>query len=266
MARIWVALVLSVLTAAPARAEMKIVNIQAASGPFWPALEHLVYFQGEDVAFRYQIQGMSVDGQSYTDIEIALSLKDATGKTVGEETRTLKYLAALGGDTIPALSRISLKRLGPGAYDIRVAIKDRRSSETASFERKVTVRPLEWAIATAAFFHDPGWRYPATLNGSVGEQLYFAAKLIGYDAAGVDIEIKVEVLDGTDKNILAGPSVSQLKITNPEQLKGSDFLTVSNALPTFTRVGDFTLRITAIDKIKQQSAHYEAPLHIGVPE
>jgi hypothetical protein len=262
--RVGLALALFVVAVGGLHAEIHIDHIQAAMGPYWPTKKDLVYYPGDVILFRYLVSGMKVDSKMALDATVTWSLRDSEGKMVETKSQPWTSLPALGQGTAPQLTVLEVKEsYTPGQYELTVEVKDNLSSQKASFQRQLTIKPVEWAIAAVAFFRDAECRHDACLDAHVGEQVFYQMKLIGYDKTRLDGEIHVEMLDKDGKAMVAKPYTHVFVNNKGKLIQSLPFLVTQGALPQFTRPGDFTLRITAIDHVKEQTTTYEAPVHVS---
>jgi len=87
-------------------------------------------------------------------------------------------------------------------------------------------------------------------------------KIIGYDKQRIDCEMRMELLDDNGKDIISKPFTQVFINNNSQLIKSVPYLRAEGALPTFTRPGDFTLKITVVDHVNEKTATYEAPVKI----
>lgn len=246
------------------RAELKIEHIQAAIGPYWPSKTDNIYHPGDVISYRYLVSGLGVNEKKSIDATVSWTMKTADGKKIDGKTQTWNYLPALGQGTAPHMTAIEVtNKYTPGEYTLHVDVKDHISEKKASFERTLVIKPEEWAISAVAFFHDPEGRFPACLDGHVGDQVYYKMKIIGYDKTRIDAELEMQILDQNGKEIGVKPFTQVFVNNNSRLIQSVPFLSAEGTLPTFTRPGDFKLRIIMTDHVNEKSAVYEAPVHVS---
>jgi len=261
--RAGLALGLMLLLAGGLRAEVRISHICAASGPYWPGKKQLVYYSGDVVSFRYQVAGLQTDKSHAIDATVTCTVTNSNGKLVNSQSQPWNYHAVMGDGAGPHMTGFEVnERYKPGDYTVKVTVKDNLGESESSFERRVSIRPEEWAIAAVAFFRDPEGRHPGCLDAPLGEQLYYKMKIIGYDKQRIDCEMHMELLDDTGKDIISKPFTQVFINNNSQLIKSVPYLRAEGALPTFTRPGDFTLKITVVDHVNEKTATYEAPVKI----
>jgi hypothetical protein len=263
--RVGLALGLVLLVAGSLRAEVQISHICAATGPFWPTKKDHCYYPGDSISFRYLVTGLKTDPSDFSiDATVTWTITDSDNKLAASESKPWSYHPVMGNGTAPHITAVEVnERFKPGDYHITVVIKDNHSGSEASFKRPVTIKPEEWAIAVVAFYRDPEGRIPGCLNANLGEQLYYKMKIIGYEKERLDCEMHLELLDEDGKDVIIKPFTQVFVNNNAKLIQSVPFLRAEGAVPTFTRPGDFTLKITVTDHVKERTATWEAPVRIS---
>jgi hypothetical protein len=247
------------------RAEIHIEHVSAARTPYVPGQKESVGYPGDWVCFRYLVTGFQTNADGRVNAQTTLTLTDASGKEVVSVSKPWSQAAVLGmGAASHIIGFEVTDKLPPGEYSAKVVVQDSAGGCSASFSRPVTIRPVEWAISAIEFFRDPEGRFQASLNATLGEQLFYKVKIIGQEKDRVDCELRIEVLDSAGKDVLTKPCVFPCVADNAEVLRNLPFLRADGIMPTFTRPGKFTLRVTATDRIKNRTAVYSAPLKINL--
>lgn len=262
--RTGLALGLLLLLAGGVRAELHISHVTAASGPYWPSKKQLVYYPGDVVSFRYLVSGLQTDKSQSIDATVTCTVTDSNGKLVTSKSEPWTYHAVLGEGAGPHMSGFEVsERCKPGEYTVKVTIRDNLADRETSFERQVTIHPVEWAISAVAFFRDAEGHLPGCLDAHLGEQLYYKMKIIGYDKQRIDCEMQMELLDDKGHDVLSKPFTQVFINNNGELIKSVPYLRAEGALPTFTRPGKYTLKITVVDHVNEKTAVYQAPVKIA---
>jgi hypothetical protein len=252
------------LSAATAEAKLEIRDIQAAHGQLGPQRKSSEYVAGDQVYFRYTVAGLRTDDEGHVRVDIALKLTDAKGeRLLNEETALLAFLA-LGGDTLTADASINLD-LGfpPGEYELFVEVRDVTANDKASFRRKFTVKAPEFALVRVRFSHDDEGKAAAPTGGLVGQSLVVRLQAIGFDRSKgqIDVEMEVEVLDAGGKAVTPRQIRAVVRSEEPDEVKRTDRIDLTSAL-TLNRPGDFTLRLTVLDKVTGKKVAFESPLKV----
>jgi hypothetical protein len=263
----WLALAILLLSAPPSRAKLEIRDIQACDGPLGPVRESLDYYPHDEANFRFNIVGIQVDAEGKADGELTFSLKNDEGTVLLNEPSDLAGLVALGGAAVPGTARVTLAGgVAPGRYTLTVTVRDRRSSETASFRRTLRVKPAEFAIVAPRFFFDADGKVPAPAGGVVGQTLYIRLGAIGFDRAGgkIDTEMALLLLDEKGRPLLPKPLRKELVSDDADLVKQANVVNF-NAFLALNRAGSFRLRVDVTDRIAGKTARFETALRVANP-
>jgi hypothetical protein len=266
MLRVCSALLL-LLTAAPVRAELTIEDVKATYGPFGPERKSFDSYPFDELFIRFTIRGATVDAEGKVDAAFHFQLSDADGKVLVQDKRPFTGILALGGKTLPGTSSLRLsKEVKPGEYTWKVTVTDNLASQSATTERKLTIKPPEFAVVATQFSYDAEGRVPAPAGGVVGQHLFFRFRAIGIDFAQgkVDAEMTVQVLDADGKETMPQELRHAIKSNNAEQLAKTDYLTF-NGHVVLNREGMFTVRIHVRDHVGNHRTQIEIPIRATAP-
>ena len=184
------------LPAGPLWAKLEISKIEPILGVLGPERKSLDFYPLDELIFRFQIAGVKTDADGKTDVEIQLKLVNPAGKTVFEKKTTVLRQLALGDNTLPGYAYLPVpEKAPPGEYTFTVQITDRLAKETASFERKLTCKPVSFQIIDVRFWHDADSKVPAPAGGLLGETAHFKLRIIGFDKSSRE---STNRLDGDD--------------------------------------------------------------------
>jgi hypothetical protein len=261
-------LVLAVSTA-PASAKLEITNIVATQGPLGPERKTTEVYPLDEVFFRYQVTGVKVDAEGKADVETIMRLVNPNGRMVLEEKPVVERQLSLGGNTYTAGARLTVppaEKAPPGEYTLTVQVRDKLGMETASFERKFTIKATTFQIIVPRFFHDADSKIPAPAGGLVGQTLHFKLRAIGFDKSKkkVQMALTVHVIGEDGKEVVEKPRVIRAEQNNPEEAAKSTQVNFSGLLH-LNRAGNFTLRLTVQDVIGDKSTSWETPLKVSAP-
>ena len=131
----------------------------------------------DEVYFRYQVTGVKVDAEGKVDVETTMRLVNPNGKMVVEEKPPVERQLSLGGNTYTSGARLvvpAAEKAPPGEYSMSVQVRDKLGMETASFERKFTIKATTFQIIVPRFYHDADSKIPAPVGGLIGAQLWRA--------------------------------------------------------------------------------------------
>jgi hypothetical protein len=261
------AAVVLLLGATAAHAKLEIKDIKAVHGMYGPERKDLDVLPGDELFFRFTIDGVEVDAEGKVNCLLTVHLKDANGKELLNQNSPLQGVLALGGKTLVSSAYINFgDAVAAGAYTLTVTVEDKQGNAKAAFERKLKCVPAQFAIVAPRFFHDADNKAPSAIGGMVGESLHFRLKSIGFERTGgkIDNEMLVDVLDGAGKSVLTKPIKAELITDDAETVKKTSSLIFRGDL-ALNRAGTFTLRITVTDRLAKRSAKFEAPLKVIEP-
>jgi hypothetical protein len=265
--RLFVATLALTLSAASAEAKLEIRDVQAAHGQFGPERNSAEYVAGDQVYFRYTVTGVRTDDEGHVRADIVLKLTDAKGARLLDQETALLATLALGGDALPADASIDLALdFAPGEYELFVEVRDVTANDKASFRRKFTVKAPEFALVRVRFSHDDEGKAAAPAGGRVGQSLVVRLQAIGFDRSKerIDVEMEVEVLDARGKVVTSRPIRTGVRSEEADEVKRADRIDLSSTL-SLNRPGDFTLRITVLDRMTGKKVAFVSPLKISGP-
>jgi hypothetical protein len=260
---VWLLPVIAV--AAPAKPDLR--DIQAAHGLLGPERKSNEYVAGDEVYYRFTIKGAQTDAEGRLRGELRLTLTDAKGKELLKRESPIQEVPVLGAESIPGQAVWTLGIEFPaGEYESTVEFHDLVAKESASFKRKFTVKPLEFALVRVRFHHDSAERVPARAGGTVGQELALKLQAIGFDKTQgeIDVEMEIQVFDMQGKPVMAKPLRATVHNEKPAEVKAIDRITFSGVL-TLNRAGDFVLRVTVSDTVGKKKSQFETPLRVTAP-
>jgi hypothetical protein len=264
--RVFIAVVLAA-TPAVAEAKVEIRDVRAAHGMLGPERKSSEYVSGDQVYVRYTLAGFRTDANGRMRVELRLTVTDAAGKQVLRRDTPLNQTAALGGDSLPGFASFDLgDDVPPGDYEMKVEVTDLISKEMAAFRHKFACKKVEFALVQVRLFHDAAGEAPAPAGGLVSQTLHVKMKAVGFDRSKgeIDVEMEIVVLDAAGKPVMPRPFRTGVHNEKPEEVKQITNIRLSSAL-ALNRSGNFTLRITVVDKLAKKSVVFETPLRVAAP-
>jgi len=260
--RTWMILAVS-LVPSTVQAKLELSNIQAAYGPLWPERRTLDYYPPDDlIFFRFSVTGLKTREENHLDLEITATLADSRGKVVLAHTMPGggPFTLIGGAQTLWAVLPIQ-SALSPGEYTFNVTLTDNIANKRVTFERKVRLRPPEFAVRAVEFFFDSEMRIPAPCRVQVGQTLYHRIKVSG-ENPHMEVHQKLEIIDYETK--VAVPKPWEATIKGDEVMLGLGAAFQGNT-GMLTRAGRFILRCTLTDSIAKKTLTFEVPLHVMSP-
>jgi hypothetical protein len=267
MVRILLAAAVLIVSAASAQAKLGIDNIQATYGRLGPERKSLDLYRYDELFFRFTVTGAKPDAEGKVDGSVLLQVLDGAGKVVGENQTPAKGVLVLGGNSYPLSVSLPIgQQVPPGKYTVKITVRDNLSKESAAFQRKVTVKPLDLKIVRIQFYHDPEGKFAAPAGGTLGETLCFDLRVIGFDRSKDRIltEIAWQILDSDGQEVSPKGAAFDIRQDDAKAVKKWEFLRYSNSF-ILNRVGKFTLRITATDRLGKKSTTFEVPIQVTAP-
>jgi hypothetical protein len=261
------AVLLTAVVATSAQAKLEIRDVQASYGSLGPERKSAEYVAGDQVFFRYTMAGLRTDSDGRTRCEVKVTVTDPKGKSGGPRPVVVQDMPPLGGGTLPGIATVDLVvDSPPGEYELAVEITDLIAKESASFRRKFTCKPVEFALVRLRFYQDKEGRVPARVGGVVRQTLLVHLRAVGFDRSRgeLDVEMEMAVLDANGKPVTPRPIRTAVHNEKPEEVKGSTWVRFEGELG-LNRPGDFILRITVTDTLTKKKVTFETPLRVAAP-
>ncbi len=267
MVRIWMTAVTLVLLASTAQAQLKIEKVHGAYGPLGPERPSHDYCLQDRFVIRWLTTGLTLDSEGMIDSELTWKFTAPDGKVVFTQSIPQKGKIFLGGGGGPGSVQGMLDdpTLVPGDYQVELTVKDNLTSKEATAFYPVHVKPVEFALTRAGFSYDAEGAVPAPAGGVVGQSLCFRARVLGFsvDEGHIHLEHSMQVLDAKGRPQMPQPLHGSVKRYSP-LLESHDDSHIDIAFPVrFNRAGDFTLCVTAEDKIANKTVQLRIPLHVS---
>jgi hypothetical protein len=253
------------LAVAAQDAPLEIANARATHGYLgstYPQVEGRL--AGDIVHFTFDVKNLKLDELGRASYSMLVEVSDTKGNLVFKLGPTNAIAQNyLGGNSMPCSAHLEIPADTPaGDYLFKVTVTDRTASKTATFERKGRVLPPSFGLIRVAAFADRETRFPASSVGVVGESLYLSFAPIGFARAKgtkqPDLHVSLRVLDDKGQPTLSKPLSGVVNQDVPTDVK----LVPMQFGITINRIGNFTIEITADDKIAGKSAKVTLPLKV----
>jgi hypothetical protein len=149
---------------------------------------------------------------------------------------------------------------------VAVEVRDLNAKESASFQRKFTCKPVEFAAVRVRFAQDPDGKLPAPVGGRVGQTLFVRTSAVGFDRGGgeIDVQFDLQVFDKSGKPVTPKPIRATVHNEDPAVVKQATVLNFKGEM-ILNRSGDFVLRLTLTDTPTKKTTTFEAPLRVAAP-
>jgi hypothetical protein len=262
------AIVVLCVAAGETRADgLKIHDLEAAHGRYGPKRESLDVYPGEEVLFRYEVTGASVDARGRIAVVLEERVTDENGAAVLQARDEQRSILALGGGAFTGNAMLMFPDgAKPGTYKLAVSITDTITGESAVAESILTLKPVEFALVMPRFSYDAAGEIPAPAAGLVGQTLHVSVKALGLDASKdkIDAEMQLQIFDAADKPTLRQPIVVNFVQDDPKVARAIGMVRFKAEI-VLNRVGDFTVRINVKDRMADKAATFSSPLAVSAP-
>jgi len=264
---------LAFVSAPPPLAIVKAALHQYEDGP--ALASEFIFGPGDTVFLSFQVQGYKVSPENRIHLECRIEASDSAGTPLAETFRReiQAELAPEDKDWTPLVRHsVLLPPLGdPGAYRIRIAVRDLLASAETSLEIPVRVGGRQVApsdtlvVRNFRFLRGEEDRAPLPVAAyRPGETLWARFEIRGYkygEKNAVHVEYGLEVLGPAGKSLYQEPqaAVEQSGSFYPKRyLSGS----LSLSLQASARAGEYTIVLRVRDLIGQQVSETRHPFRI----
>ena len=245
-------------------AGLQLTNVRMTIGELGPTRKAATLLPGDIVFIGYDIDGLTIDAEGVAKYTMAMEVADSAGKLIfKQDPRELIDFIPLRGNKLPARAFITIGLDQPaGKYTCKITVTDPKTKGTNSLTVPFEVAKAEFGIVAVFASHDPRGALSASTIGVVGQTLYiqFSVATFQRDAKTKqpNVEFQFEVLDEKGMPTLGQP----LKSIQDSGVKDEDGA-FGRSQPLFmSRVGKFTVRIAASDKISGKKSTYELPVTV----
>lgn len=256
-----------IVVSSSVQAELQLTNIEAVHGEYGPLREELSIYPQEELLFRFLVEGVSVDEQGRSDLELSRTILDSDGEVLASDATPTAGVLALGGSTMPGTASLAFgPDVTPGIYQLIIGAKDNLSGEEAEFRREVAVRPTEFAIVNPRFSYDEEGAIAAPVGGLLGQSLYFTLQAIGFDRTQgkLSLEMKVQLFDENSEPLMPQPIYAELASDDADVVAEVPHVTFSGQM-ALNRAGEFTIEVIVTDRISGEDVVFSAPFAVHNP-
>lgn len=265
-----VAALLALAPAQPPAGGLTLSNVRLTYGELGGTRPETKLLPGDLLFVGFDIDGITLNPDGYATYSMALDVTDAAGKSIfKQEPADKSDFVPLGGTKIPGRAYILAGYdQPPGAYTLRVTVADKGAAgpqkPTKSLEKKFEVAERGFGIVSVyTTVDDRADGIPAPTTGLVGERVFIWFQVIGFarDRARKNqpnVTVEMQILNEAGKPTL--PKPADFTMENGVDEKDPNF-TLRFVLP-MTRVGKFTVRLTATDKVGNKKATFDLPIAV----
>jgi hypothetical protein len=242
---------------------LELANARTTYGPLGAVRTDEKILPGDQVALSFDIVGAKADASGKVHYSIAMEVTDSQGKVLFKQApRDMEAAVPADSKTLPACATLDVgNRQPPGEYGVKVTVKDLTSGATQEVTRKYELLPKGFGLVRYSTTRDPDGRLPvAALRSRRPGWINFSA--VGFErdpATGQpDVAVEMRVLDQNNQPVMK-PAHGEIKQDVPKGI---------HAMPMQFEVdlpnhGEFTVELSATDKVSGQKAALKVPLRIS---
>lgn len=264
----WTACVcLAALAFQPAQGgELEILNPRATYGYLGATRPKTGLMPGDVAHFTFDIKGLKQDAKGKAEYSLLMEVTNSKGEvTFKEGPRNGIVQNFLGGDTLPCAAHLEIPLdTKPGTYKLKITITDRATKKSKTFEADGQVLAPDFGLVRVGTFADAAGNVPAAPIGVVGETLHINFSVVNFKrddkSKKPHIELALKVLDDKGKPTLAEPLSGDVKDI-PDDVK---MVPIRFGM-TLNKTGQFTVELTATDKLSGKSAKVTFPIKVTTP-
>ena len=257
---------LAALTLAQA-GELTLTDVRTTFGELGAKRSDTAFLPGDVMFIAFDIEGISIDKEGKVSYSMGMEAVDDKGKPFFRQEPVKKVdFVPLGGGKLPARAfiRIGLDQ-PPGQCKLKVNVTDNISKKTQSLERDFEVKPKQFGIVAVYTSVDERGQIAAPTTGVAGQSVFLQFGVVGFERGGEkkqpDVVVEMMPYDESGKPTMETPGSFELNTGVDEKDPG---FSIRFLLP-MTRVGNFTVRLKATDKISKKTATFELPIRVVSP-
>ena len=257
----------AVLALAPAQqptAALNLTNVRNTYGELGGTRPEAPLLPGDVLFVGFDIEGITIDPAGQVNYTMAMEVIDSSGKALFKQEPAVKTdFVPLGGTKLPARAFITVGLdQPPGEYTLKVTVTDTATKASRVLERKFKVLPKDFGIVMVYTSIDPDGRVPAPTTGIVGQSFFVQFGIIGFGRDPVkkqpNVVCEMIPVDEAGKPTMQKPT--QVSVFEKVDEKDLGF-SVRLPLP-LTRVGKYTIRLKATDKVANKTFSFDLPIAV----
>ena len=264
------ALLLAALALAPAQPPaggIALSNIRNTHGELGGTRPDNKFLPGDVVFVAFDIEGLTVGPKGDVKYSMAMEVTDKNNKkifpppTEPNTPTTRNDYMPLGGNKLPGRAFVTCGMdLDPGECTLKLVVTDEGSKQAFTLTRKFEVLKRDFGIAAVFASQDEAGNIPAATTGVVGSMIFVRYGVVNFardpNTKQPNVVVEITTLDESGKPTVKEPVVREYKNGIPEDRLG---FPDGVALP-LTRVGKFTVKIKATDKVANKSYTFDLPI------
>lgn len=242
-------------------------NVRLTYGELGGTRPETKFLPGDLIFVGFDIEGITVAADGRATYSMAMELTDAAGKVLfKQEPEDKSDFVPLGGTKIPGRAFVVAGYdQPPGVYTMKLTVTDKRAAAkpVKTLEKKFEVVPRGFGIVAVYPSVNAKGDIPAPTTGVVGESVFIQFQVIGFardpKRKQPNLVVEMQPTDEAGKPTLVKPEPYTLEGGVDEN--GPPLFTFQFMLP-LTRVGKFTVNLTATDKVANKAAAFKLPITV----
>jgi len=263
----WTTLAFAALSLAPAQpGGPQLTNVRLTVGELGPTRPNNKLLPGDVLYVSYDIEGLAIDADGNAKYSIAMEVLDGANKPIfKQEPKELTDFVPLRGNKLPARAFVTIGLdQEPGMYTCKVTVTDPKTKAANSLSTKFEVLKKDFGIVAVLTTYDVRSEISAPTTGTVGQTIFIWMTIASFQRDAKtkqpNVEIEYTILDEKGQPTLEKPVK---RIQDEKNSIEAD----KGAFPVFfplymNRPGNFTVRVTATDKVANKKAVYELPVSV----
>jgi hypothetical protein len=251
----------------PASGELTLTNVRNTHGELGGTRPDNKFLPGDVVFVAFDIEGLAVGPKGDVKYTMAMEVTDKNKKRIFPANNepvtpvTRNDYVPLGGNKLPGRAFVTCGMdLDPGECTLKLVVTDEASKKSYTLTRTFEVLPRAFGVAAVFASQDESGGIPAATTGVVGSMIYVRYGVVNFTrdpkTKQPDVVVELTTLDDKGQPTVKEPVVREYKAGVPEDRLG---FPDGAALP-FTRVGKFTVRIKATDRVANKSYTFDLPV------
>jgi hypothetical protein len=251
----------------PAPGGLDLTNVRNTYGELGGTRPDTPLVPGDVLFIAFDIEGITIDPAGRARYTMAMEVIDKDGKSIFKQEPAEKSdFVPLGGTKLPGRAFVTVGLEQPaGQYTLKVTVTDQATKASKVLERKFEVKPRDFGIVAVYASADDNGAYPAPTTGVVGQSIWVQFGVVGFarDSKTKQPNVTVEMVpvDEQGKPTLQQPNV----YTQDTGLKPEDPGFRVRFLLPMTRVGKYTVKLRATDKVAGKTATFDLPVAVVPP-
>ena len=252
----------------PSQGGLNLTNGRYTYGELGPVRASDKFLPGDIVFLCFDIENLKPSDKPGEEgaVKYAMNVEviDKAGKSVFKQPPAPPQAAFLflGGNKLPARGFVSLDtEQEAGTYTLRVTVTDVIAATNKILDKTFQVLPKEFGLVGVFTAFDEAANLAAPNVGLTGQALWVHFGVVGFSRSPEkqpNVAVQMSVLDAQGAPTLNKPYIRA--VTKLDEKAGGIPL---GMLVPLNRPGQFTIAITATDKLTNKTVEFKLPIAVG---